>query len=192
MCARLPLMAMDTFLLRVFQGQVEHQCQAVLVNDSLLRNAMNTDAPNQETIWAAIQGILTAAANISKALWGTEGRSATQREDLRTSIQVADTSPIAITRMRNHFDHFDERIDRWWKNSTNHNYADYIIGPDMFAMGLDVSDIFRHLNQETGEVIFWGDRYSLTEIVDEINRILPLVAAEAAKPHWDRPHWDQP
>jgi hypothetical protein len=176
-------MPMDIFLLRQFQHQIEHQCHAALLNAALLQNALDNRL-DQEVIWAAIQGILTATANLSKAFWGQRGSLEQQREDLRLSLQVEATSVLRPTSMRNNFDHFDERLDKWWAESTHHNHIDYIVGPENMIGGADPKDIFRHFNPETGDVIFWGDRYSLVAIIQEINHLLPIVAAEAAKPHW--------
>lgn len=66
-------------------------------------------------------------------------------------------SPLKPTCMRNNFDHFDDRLDTWWRTSVNHNSTDYAIASDATNFGgLDQQDIFRLLNPETGEVVFWG------------------------------------
>lgn len=40
-----------------------------------------------------------------------------------------------------------------------------------------------HYNPATGDVIFWGQRFNIQEIVDEVSGLLPRVEREAAKPH---------
>ncbi len=52
--------------------------------------------------------MLNARANISKALWGSGGRLASERAELRASIDVSDDSPLRYVGMRNKFEHFDE------------------------------------------------------------------------------------
>jgi hypothetical protein len=44
--------------------------------------------------------------------------------------------------------------------------------------------MFRVLDPTTMDVLFWGERFNLQEIVNEVRLIQPLVALEAAKPHW--------
>ncbi len=83
--------------------------------------------------------------------------------------------------MRNHFEHYDERLDDWWKTSEAHNHADMNIGT---ITGLDPKDSFRALDPKTMEAIFWGERFDLRSIVAEAERILPIATAEASKPHW--------
>lgn len=87
--------------------------------------------------------------------------------------------------MRNHFEHMDERIDRWWRDSPNHIFVDGNIGPDNAIAGPGPIDRFRMFDPETAEITFWGESFNAQIIVNEIDRILPIVEREAAKPHWE-------
>jgi hypothetical protein len=126
--------------------------------------------------WHPIQSFLTAIANISKALWGQGGKLAAERRDLRDSLDVDDTSPLQPTSMRNHFDHFDERLDEWWKRSEDHNYVDLRFG-DVGSQihGIPEDEMFRSFDPASGDLVFWGQRYNLPAIIDEIRKIMPLA-----------------
>jgi len=87
--------------------------------------------------------------------------------------------------MRNNFEHFDERLELWWQESPRHNYADFTLGPRSGIAGLDDIDMFRFFDPRTSEVVFWSEAFNLGALVNEVQRILPKVAEEAAKPHWD-------
>jgi hypothetical protein len=137
--------------------------------------------------WIAIQNMLTAAANASKALWGQGGRLSEQREPLRASIRVNDTSPLREVVMRDHFEHYDERLDRWWENSEAHNYLDMSVMPPSMVQGVADGDMFRVFDPSTGDVVFWGQRFRLTALAEEAVRLLPIATAEARKPHWEPP-----
>ena len=167
-------------LLRMFQRQIQLQCQAVILAAHEMESALTTG--DRTRAWVAIQNLLTAAANISKALWG---QRAAQRAALRTSLQVDDTSPLKPVVMRNHFEHFDEKLDDWWRDSERHNHVDMSIGPEGMVRGTEEIDMFRQFDPDTGEVMFWSERFNLQEVVAEIQRILPIVNAEAEKPHWE-------
>lgn len=174
---------MDLMLLRTFQGQIELQCYFVLaaaqdVNAGLAQQNVNH-------VFYGIQNLLNAAANISKALWGTGGRLAAERQHLRASIGVSDSSPLRDVVMRNNFEHIDERLDRWWRESTHHNHADLNIGPKAMIAGMADIDMFRAFDPATADITFWGQEFNVQAIVNEVQRILPLVSAEAQKPHWD-------
>ena len=89
--------------------------------------------------------------------------------------------------MRNHFEHMDERIDRWWAESNRHNHADKIIGPKSTIDGIDPIDSFRWFDPSTSLVIFWGQEFNIQALVSEVERVLPKLQEEALKPHWDEP-----
>jgi hypothetical protein len=176
---------MELMLLRVFQGQIQLQCQAILVASHDFNSAMTTG--DTRRAWIAIQNILTAAANISKALWGQGGKFAKERESLRDSLQVDDTSPLRNVAMRNHFEHYDERLDRWWDKSEAHNYFDMSMMSAGAVQGFADIDMFRVFDPETADIVFWGERFNVNEIVQEAARLLPIASTEARKPHWEPP-----
>jgi hypothetical protein len=175
----------DTFLLRVFQRQVADQCRFVMASVPIINQASSTG--NHDSLWMGCQMFVVGAGNASKALWG-EGRSrstiAPHRQRLRDSLGVTDTSPLYKLDIRNHFEHYDERIDRWWANSVHHNLLDRMIGPPGMVSGLADVDMFRVFDPATGSIFFWGEQYPLQPIATECERILPLAETEAAKPPW--------
>lgn len=175
---------MDLMLMRLHQQQIEHQCRAALLALGIAQEGL--DADDQHVFWASIQNFLTAAANISKTLWGAGRKGADARSVLRQSLKVKEGSPLASTDLRNHLEHFDERLDRWHKTSERHNFVDFAIGPrGQTVVGVEEKDMFRQYDPETGDIIFWGERHPLAPIRDAIVDLLPIVAVEAAKPHWE-------
>jgi hypothetical protein len=102
---------MDPRLLKVFQEQVKLQCIFLLRAARELNQTLKVR--DTEGIFFSIQNLLTAGANVSKALWGPGGRLHAERKPLRDSIGIADTSALRDVNMRNNFEHFDDRLDRW-------------------------------------------------------------------------------
>ncbi len=174
---------MDLMLLRVFQSQIEFQCRALLnAHDRLVAALSVADTAE---VWFSVEILLSAAANVSKALWGQGVATNAVRKPLRDSLDVTEASPFSERGMRNHFEHYDERLDEWWAKSPSHNFADMNIMPVGAIVGLDTLDMFRQLDPTTLDVIFWGDTFNISEIVAEALRILPIVVQEAGKPHWE-------
>jgi hypothetical protein len=139
---------MDVMLLRLFQQHVREQCEAVLI-------AYGEMDPNSPRFWYAVQVLVSAAANLSKAFWGQGGKLSKQREVLRLSVGVADFSPLLLTDMRNNFEHIDDRLDTWFYTSPRHNHADRIIGDRTTAIvGMDEIDLFRSYDPSTGILRF--------------------------------------
>jgi hypothetical protein len=173
----------DLMLLRLFQTDVLSQCDFTLlaareVNEGLHENDVTRT-------FAGLQSLLNAAANISKALWGQGGRFAAQRQPLRDSIGITDASPLRTVTMRNKYEHFDERLDKWWSESQNHNHLDFSIMPISGVAGFDQNDMFRVFDPTSTNLYFWGQEFNVQELINEVQRILPKLRAEASKPHWE-------
>jgi len=172
---------MELMLLRIFQDQVRLQCEFALA-------AAEDISPDNPKIWAGIQNMMNAAANISKACWGSGGKKAAEREPLRSSLQIDEDSPIRWTTMRNHWEHLDERLDQWWTETGSYSHVDRGISTPGSAYygGTTEIDIFRMLDPTNFELTFWGDKFDLRAITEEILRIHPLAVAESNKSHVDR------
>lgn len=189
---------MDKFLIEIFEFRVEEQCLAALRAAELLNAAVgNLDAQrpgppdpgnltayvravrrSQSDIWQATQMLVVAAGNLSKLFWGESGKFAIEREPLRRALQVQDTSLLRPTTMRNHFEHFDDRIDRWWKNSPGRNYIDASIGPVSVTGNVDRTDFFRGYDPATGDLSFWGTNLNVRKVCAEVETILEHAADE--------------
>jgi hypothetical protein len=173
---------MDIMLLRVFQQQVLHQCDFML----LAANEVNSGLQQQNLtmVFFGTQNLLNAVANISKALWGQRGKFSEARKDLRDSIGIGDDSPLHQVTMRNHFEHFDERLDKWWSDSKAHNFMDFNLAPRSSVAGIEEIDWFRIFDPKTTDMTFWSEDFNLQQLINEVQRILPKLKEEANKPHW--------
>src|SRR5437588_12890087 len=108
---------MELMLLRIYQRQVEMHCQFALAAARGIRRSFNDNNPD---LWFWVEAFLNATANLSKSFWPNKDRpNAIDREELRKSLEVDDSSPIQIRKMRNHFEHFDERVEQWWAEDAN-------------------------------------------------------------------------
>jgi hypothetical protein len=171
---------MDTFLLRIFQHEVELQCKFIVTAALELKAALVTE--NTDEIWKQLQIILVASANLSKMFWGSSGRKDAERAPLRESLQVADDSPLRDPDLRNDFEHFDERLEEWFAKSEHRNYVGRMIGQPGGIVGIDPAERFQQFDPTTATVAFWDHAVSLNDVVAEAQRILPLARAEARKP----------
>lgn len=174
---------MDRLLLGMFQRQVSLQCRFVVLASEQLNASLGRR--DVEQVFYAIQGMLNAAANVSKALWGGKNAGmAAQRAELRTSLGVTDASAFMTVSMRNNFEHFDERIDKWWRESKRKNALDLFVCPSSAVVGYDSIDRFRWLNQETGVLTFWSEEFNLNDILTEAKRISDLFPEAQGLPPW--------
>lgn len=171
---------MDPLTLRIFQRQVADQSRMVAFASSMIEAAV--EARDHDSLWVGVQIFVTGSANITKALWGQRQSLAAERKPLRDSLGVRDDSPLhALSTLRNHFEHYDERIDRWHETSQAHNFLDRFLGSPESVAGL--ADIERFRDPATASVYFWGERFDLQPIAKEVDRLLTIAKAEADKPH---------
>ena len=168
-------------LLRLFQGQILLQFKFMIlaaqqINDGLKQQDINGT-------FYGIQNLLDAAANAAKALWGSGPNFPPERKYVRESIGVQDDSPLKLVKMRNNYEHYDERLDRWSRDSKNHNHFDLAIMPSG-TVGLDVNDMFRVFDPATTSLTYWGQEFNIQALINEVQRILPKLTEEANKPLW--------
>jgi hypothetical protein len=167
---------MDIMCLQAFQLQVLFQCECAVRARTDVTEALHRK--NVREVFYALQNLLTATANISKALWGSGGKAANKRKQLRDSIGVADDSPLRTVSVRNHYEHFDERIERWWVESPSHSYLDMNVASraNLAKMGrFHPMDCFRNFDPKTDELTFWGEDFNIRELLQEIEKILPKL-----------------
>lgn len=137
--------------------------------------------------WAGMESFLSAAANISKTLYGTGDKKLAEfRRPIRESLEIDESSPLYSRKLRNHLEHFDERLDQWYKTSTQKNFVDFNTGPrNSIILGGSDEDMFRNYDDADKVVTFWGGEYPIQPIADAISDLLPKANREAGKPHWN-------
>jgi hypothetical protein len=173
----------------VFAREVIRQCEftlraahylnhALLEDDKAAREGRQRD---RGAAWYAVQGFLTSAANVSKLFWPTppkkgqkpkiEGRG----EALRKLFEIGDDSPLAFRDVRNHFEHFDERLETWATSAPGGNLLDsnIIHDPSKIKLsGLTPANYLRTLNTGSMSITFGGDEFAIQPVVDAVAAIL--------------------
>jgi len=173
---------METMVLRIFQREVERQCKFALIAAQDLSQALQ--ASDMDRIWYSIQAFLVAAGNISKLLWPPKRLLPKRGAELRASLSVGDDSPLEPRTFRNHFEHFDERLEQWATSSERHNFADSNVGPPDMIVGFEPEDYLRNFDPANGAITFRGDEYHLQPVIEAIGELWERALVEAQKPHW--------
>ncbi|MBI3073288.1 MAG: hypothetical protein HYY84_14335 [Deltaproteobacteria bacterium] len=160
---------MDEMLLRIFQTEVERQARFGLVAAADLKKAITSG--DKDRIWYSIQSLLIAVGNVSKLFWPSRPEMLKRGGDLRTCLGVPDLSPLNPRTLRNHFEHFDERLEQWATSSHRKNFVDSNVGPTGMISGLDPGDHLRNFDTTKWAVTFAGDECSLKPVVDELRKV---------------------
>jgi len=165
------------FTNHVFLSEIANQSRIALKAADRLAAVIKHGADPIDT-WSAVQLILIAAGNVSKILWPPRKSSALRGEILRRQLDVDDNSPLSDRNFRNHFEHYDERIEDWLASQNTSVYTDWIIGPPMGFARQFPSNVHRGYDYTTQTLTFRGESISLESIVkalDEIRQKSPSV-----------------
>ena len=160
---------MEKMVLKIFQGEIGKQCKFAIIAIEQIKTGFTNTNSDLDLVWYAIQNFLVAVANISKFFWPQYPISQKRGEELMNSLGIKNDSPIGPRKFRNHFEHFDERLERWATSSKRHNFIDSNIGPpNMMIAGIDQQDFLRNFDPTTCTLTFRGDKYELKPIVEVI------------------------
>lgn len=99
---------------------------------------------------------------------------------MRRSLRVTQRSPLYDRTLRNHFEHFDEKLEGWFSSAPHGPYVGRNVGPQK-AFQAGKTRRFAHFDPGTSKVTFWGHSMVLERVVQEAARIRPLAEAESLK-----------
>jgi hypothetical protein len=163
------LKKMEPFVTKVFLSEIVTQCDFALRAMDLLRRSLAAK-DTRGVFWSA-QALLGATGNVSKLLWPSATKYSGRGNELREALGVSDDSPVAPRTFRNHFEHFDERLDQWAAKSKRHNFVDSNIAGLGAIGGIDPEDFLRNLDPTTLNLSFRGDSYDLRTVDAALRKI---------------------
>jgi hypothetical protein len=135
---------------------------------------------DQVEVWCSIQSILVAAGNVSKILWPIRKEYKLRGESLPHLLKVDDDNILSDRKFRNHFEHYDERIDDWFSNQTSAVYSDLAMNPSLMTPSLpeSMSKNHRGYNSFNNTLVFRGESLDLNEVLRALEDIF-----SNCKPH---------
>ena len=157
---------------RLYLWEIEEQCRYALKAWRLIQSP-HTDVDTEP--WYSIQAFLVATANISKFLWPIPKREARGKQ-LREFLSVQDDSPLKRRRVRDSFEHFDERLDSWISSGKG-DHLGRIYGP-ADLLKFKPEDNARVYDPRTGRLALFGEEYDIREAVKEIERLHSILREE--------------
>jgi hypothetical protein len=159
---------MDHNVELAFILEIRNQCSYVLLAQQDLETAMKQGGSSR--VWYSIQAALVSAANVSKILWPTKNASA-RGDYLRSLLGVEEAALIASRTFRNHFEHFDERLETWAASSKRQLLFDTNIAPVGMIEGVDPTDWLRNFDPVTRYLIYEGEVFDLPAVFREASEL---------------------
>lgn len=194
---------MNSREITVYLNEAETQCQMAIGAVMALNNAMQAESTNEDgtqdwekfkfiqgEIFRSVHSLLTHASNISRIFWPPTGRGqkaetrGNRGKILREKVGLPDEDhPLHKRTLRDHLEHFDERIDHWRETSIRKNYAQDLVGPKGMIQGLEETDMMRWYDPERKCFVFRGENFDIQELVSAIDALRPVLtqAAEAVE-----------
>lgn len=127
---------------------------------------------NIET-WCSIQTILVTTGNISKILWPTKKEYKLRGERLRQLLKVEKDSPLSSRKFRNHFEHYDERVEEYFGNASGGVYVDLSMNPHLNSgiFGNPPTYTHRGYNTFNNTVVFRNEILDFNELFEALENV---------------------
>ncbi len=163
----------DPRVLAIYISEVLHQAEAATIAASQLNRALSSDRGVPEA-FAAIQLLLGAGAMLSKLLWAkpNQGKTAVERADQLRTVLDLEASPVLESRkVRNGFEHFDERLDAFLRDG-GEIVVDRGIGSreSVILINGEAPKHLRLIDPNAGTVSVLDEKVVIQELYDAIIR----------------------
>ena len=186
--------ALDPRVQYLFEVEILDQWQFIRRAGNVLDHELGKeDWANLDSgaFWFAIEAMLGALANISKVFFPMRRASAQVEQRcklMREAFGVPDDSILKDRAIRDAFQHFDERIERWDRQSLRHNVISRVLGP-AGSVSADIGDTFRHYDPATAVISVMGrEQLNLKGLYDEVGGVIERVAAYHERVPWAERH----
>lgn len=171
---------------RYYIREVRCQCDAALLAFTEMANVLKKQPQPPSASFLTffyVHAFLAHLGNISKLFFPACRKrknakeyaklAAKRAEFLRDTFNVGEQCPLSERKVRDSFEHFDERLDVYLDKATPPLYMDMNLTPrcGIRIGGKVPTDAFRHLDPGTLELSFQGDSVKLVERFEEIRRI---------------------
>ena len=167
---------MDDQLVKIYLKQAQEEFQACFAALEAFNLAIRQNTKDDPFLHAMT--FVHRAASASRIFWppGGKNKSARQRSQrrgahLRQLLTINDNHPIQHRTLRDHFEHFDERLDEWAEESKHRNMIGRLLGPRSAVGGNSIEDrdIILHFDPQTNIFAFRGQQFDLQELANGIS-----------------------
>lgn len=154
---------------RVYLGELQTQCMFAFRAIKYCELALNQQESDLDEFWYNIQMFLTSVANVDKMLHGAKSYYKVHHQKIIKTHRLPEVDFEIERKIRNRFDHYDERIVDWIENSENHNIIISGVFPDG-AIGGNF-DYFKKFDPVTNKLSFGNKEFDVTETLYKLNSL---------------------
>jgi hypothetical protein len=171
------------FVAQAFLGEIEIEARYCVAAATEVEHALASR--DVDETFRALHSLLAHAAMISKLLWPPKVRSAPKAARMRKRAEHLlqalslpdDVCEILQSRtLRNHIEHFSERLDDWAALGPQ-GLMDRNIGPQSAFVGFGTSVKLRHYDPDTRTYYFGDEPFGIERIVQAARTLMAAVPA---------------
>lgn len=135
----------------------------------------NHDCINDDVILDLFQNIIVNTAGISRFFWPSKNNTyhKIRAEKLREVYCVSDSGVLRNRDMRNHIEHFDEKLDNFLEKFNNGIVMPKYVGPISYIN--DARIFFRAYFYDIQVFKMFNVEYKIKPIIEEIRRIHEIL-----------------
>jgi hypothetical protein len=180
----------------VFLIELREQCSQCVTAFAELEAVVKYPPPSglegrrywNRRIWLRVHALLSASSNVSRILWpnpyrrGAEAakKSVSRGRELRTFLGIKEDNPLVARKVRNAFEHIDERLDDWMPTVPKLIPLGWVVS----AYGredepAEAKDAFRYINVNSMDLRVAGKTCNVEEIVRSVELILDHIPVQA-------------
>lgn len=156
---------------RIYLEEIQAQCDFGIQSLKNLYKVYTAKDMNIKEFWYHIQMFLTSTANVDKLLFGAKEKYKPHHEEIREKYSFPNFEFSVERKIRNSFDHIDEKIVDWVETSKYHNLASGNIMSKSAIGGNTDMDFFKNFDPSTN-ILSFGDLEIDTE--DTFNKLTKL------------------
>lgn len=168
---------MDEHIETIYLRELIQQCQYAIDAVNQMNGCLQNKKPGE--FFREAGDFLQHISAVSRILWPPGNRNRIKKKrakqrgaHLQTKLAIADGHALQARNLRDHFEHFDERLDEWAETSVHKNIVDNMIGPRA-AIGNIVKDdeIMRMYDPAKKEIVFRGEAFNVQALVDGVRDV---------------------
>lgn len=174
---------MNRHVENAYVSEIVNQCESAISAGMRMNEALEAQS-RPVVFFQHAQAFVVHVAALSRIFWPPhirdqvrKGVAAARADHLRRQLGIVSPHTLENRDLRNHIEHFDERLDDWASSSTSLNHCDLNIMPLGAVGGLNPSDNFRQFDPATKIFHFRGDAFDVQALATAVSVL--LVTANA-------------
>lgn len=170
----------------IFLEQAQRDCEDLFQEANTLNVLLVDSGPKGREVFRHMRNIISQAASVSRIFWPPRAFdkdlhkiSQKRGEYLRQVLNIDDSHPTKNRTLRDHFEHYDERLAQWSEESQNKGIVVMLLGKREIVQGSGINDkdIIHHFDPGTNIYAFRGEQFDMQEIISGIFDINEKITA---------------